>query len=489
MRMHTKPPLFCSVRWILSTWLVMLVCMAGFCRAADEPIDIGSRLELFVDDYLIDQTTGDVDLHLHKPTPREVVLVTDKPWEGNTSLYYTVFQDDGRYRMYYRGSHSVEPHKSAHREVTCYAESRDGIHWVKPELDLFEWDGSRKNNIIVDGVGSHNFTPFIDRRADCPPDEKYKALGRGLRTPDGGDGTVYKIFAFKSADGIHWSRLQEEPVLTKGRFDSQNVAFWSPIHQQYLSFSRNSRSGYGRAVQVCSSKDFRHWDTPVWLEYTNARPVELYTNAIQLYYRSPHIFIGFPSRFFSKLQYPERPDEVEPLLTSSRDGRNFRLWLDPVIPRTATEGRTGNRSNYMGWGLVQLPHSDQEVSVYATEGHRRGQGSRLRRFAYRVDGFVSVRALATGGELRNKPLVFEGNQLVINFATLADDGSLRVEIQDAEGKPLPGFSLADSVEIAGDRIDQVVSWKKGVDVGALAGKPICLRFVLRKVDLYSIRFQ
>jgi hypothetical protein len=248
------------------------------------------------------------------------------------------------------------------------------------------------------------------------------------------------------------------------------------------------RPRYGRAVRVSHSKDFRHWDDPVWLEYSHAPRVEMYTNGTQPYDRAPHMFIGFPARFFSERKYPNRPDEVEPLFMSSRDGRSFRLWIDPVIPRTAPEERTGNRSNYMAWGLVQLPHSDREYSVYATEGHRRGRGSRLRRFAYRVDGFVSVRALAAGGELRTRPLLFEGNRLVINFATRAN-GSLRVELQDTDGRPLPGFSLADSAEITGDQIEHTVSWKNGSDVGTLAGRPVRLRFALRNADLYSMRFQ
>ena len=99
-----------------------------------EPLDIGSRLELFVDDYLIDELAGDAELKLHRPEPREVVLVTDRPWEGNTSAYYTIFQDDDVLRMYYRGSHFDEKaRKSAHREVTCYAESTDGIRWTRPK--------------------------------------------------------------------------------------------------------------------------------------------------------------------------------------------------------------------------------------------------------------------------------------------------------------------------------------------------------------------
>ena len=115
--------------------LLFVMSMAKSLVAAEQPIDIDSRLELFVDHYLIDEMSGDAQLQLHKPTPKDVVLVTDEPWEGNTCAYYTVFQDGDLFRMYYRGAHfDVKARKSAHRELACYAESKDGIQWTKPEL-------------------------------------------------------------------------------------------------------------------------------------------------------------------------------------------------------------------------------------------------------------------------------------------------------------------------------------------------------------------
>jgi len=75
-----------------------LVSNPSFERAA-APLAIGSRLEPLVDDFLISEMIGDVHQQLHQPTPREVVLVAGEPWEGNISNYFTVFQDDDRYRM------------------------------------------------------------------------------------------------------------------------------------------------------------------------------------------------------------------------------------------------------------------------------------------------------------------------------------------------------------------------------------------------------
>ena len=86
-----------------------------------------------------------------------------------------------------------------------------------------------------------------------------------------------------------------------------------------------------------------------------------------------------------------------------------------------------------------------------------------------------------------RPLVFEGGELTLNYATSAA-GSLQVEIQDAAGRPVPGFSLADSPQIFGDRIDGPVAWNGGAELGELAGNPIRLRVVLKDADLYSFRF-
>ena len=105
-----------------------------------------------------------------------------------------------------------------------------------------------------------------------------------------------------------------------------------------------------------------------------------------------------------------------------------------------------------------------------------------------MDGFVSVCAPYAGGEFTTRPLLFDGKQLVLNYSTSAA-GSVQVEITDAQGKPVPGFELADSAELYGDEIEAAVSWKDGSDVSRLAGRPIRLRFVLKDADLYSVTFR
>ena len=195
-----------------------------------EPIDVDSRRELFVDDYLIESLNG-ARLVLHHPTPREVAIVHDAPWEGNACMYTTVLRDGDLYRMYYHSEQvtyrqgSVE---TGHPWLTCYAESRDGVHWTKPELGLFEFEGSKKNNIILTQdmtpAVTHNFTPFLDTRPGIPSSERFKALGGG------------PLVALVSADGIHWKKMRDEPVITKGAFDSQNLAFWDSLRGEYRAY-------------------------------------------------------------------------------------------------------------------------------------------------------------------------------------------------------------------------------------------------------------
>ena len=107
-----------TTSFVATLFVLLLMATTVF---SGEPIDIGSRLELFVDNHLIDEIKGDIHRQLIKPEPKEVVFETGELWEGNTSGYYTVFQDGDLYRMIYRGWQHDEKMKAAHKEVTCYA--------------------------------------------------------------------------------------------------------------------------------------------------------------------------------------------------------------------------------------------------------------------------------------------------------------------------------------------------------------------------------
>ncbi|MCM8788681.1 MAG: hypothetical protein NC907_02700, partial [Candidatus Omnitrophica bacterium] len=182
--------------------------------------DIGNRLEVFFDEWLIDKMEK-VNFKLHNPQPEEIAIEFDREWEGSTCYYITVFKDGDIFRMYYRGSNfDINTKEGTRPTFTCYAESADGINWTKPELNIYEFNGSKKNNIIWEGFCSNTFTPFIDTNPSAKPEERYKAVAEG-RVDD-----KPVLFAFVSADGIHWKMWKEEPIITKGAFDSQNLAFY-----------------------------------------------------------------------------------------------------------------------------------------------------------------------------------------------------------------------------------------------------------------------
>lgn len=440
-------------------------CLAAAEDTPSKTIAIGSRLELFADDFLIDVMGGGVRHQLHQPKAQEVAIVTDRPWEGNTCAYYTVFQDGDIFRMYYRGSHFDEKaRKASHREFTCYAESRDGIHWTKPELGLFEFNGSRANNIVLDGLGTHCFVAFRDDKPGVPADARYKGISRG--NPGG-------LYIFKSPDGLRWTQIQKKAVITNGAFDSQNLAFWDPVEKEYRAYWRYFGNGV-RSIRTATSSDFVNWNPDRDLKY-GAAPVEhLYTNAIRKYPRAPHIYVGFPTR------YQPKNSQVEPIFMISRDGITFRRYAEPLIPITAPKDRDGNRSNYMASGLIQIPGQNDEYSVWGSEAYYTGPDSRLRRFSIRVDGFASVSAGEKVGTVLTKPLIFSGSKLNLNFAT-RKEGYVAVRIKAANGTEIAG-------EVRGDEIAKTIEWSSKQRLKNLAGQPVVMTFELKNADLYSMQF-
>ena len=493
------------------SWRILpVICVVGcvpVVSLAAEPVDIGSHRELFVDDHVIGKIEGDARLDLQQPVPRDVAVVTSKPWEGNTCAYYTVFADtdaSGKtiFRMYYRGSnYNRKRRDQTHRQVVCYAESRDAIHWTKPKLGLIEFGGSKENNIVWDGAGSHCFTPFKDTSPNCRPDARYKALSQVHRTgrPHYAAQGEMTVFAYKSPDGIRWT-ISDGPLITRGDFDSQNAAFWDPYAGVYREYHRvrvlrkpggeivvGGRPAYGgfRSIMTGTSKNFLNWTSwsePQLLEYTDdIGEQHLYTNAVMSCPRAPQILIGFPTRLL-----PEQGSRVEPILMASRDGRKFKRWDKPVIPEDAPKDRKGNRSNYMAWGLVPTPGNDREYSVYASESYLSGTDTRLRRFTYRVDGFVALRGGKRGGQLTTRPLKVAGGRLEINYAA-RPGGHVRIEIQHADGRPLVNFSAEDCDPLEGDETAKFVTWNTDGN-GPFTGKPVRVRFEVKDADLYSFRF-
>jgi hypothetical protein len=492
------------------------VLLTGFPQASTaddgQVMALGGKLEVLWDMDRI-ASLENTRLTLHPPKSREIVIVHDKPWEGSVCCYHTVFKDGNLYRMYYRGANWGG---TAHAEVTCYAESDDGIVWRKPELGLVAFNGSTSNNIVWTGLGSHNFAPFLDANPVCPADRKYKAVG----------GNEKGLIAFASADGLRWRMLRPEPVITKGAFDSQNLAFWDAERGLYVDYHRNFTNGV-RAIMTCTSADFINWTEPQWLVYeAGTKDEHLYTNAIKPYPRAPRIYVGFPKRLI-----PDRTTRYDVsgagglsdgVFMSSRDGLLFKRWGEAFLRPGLQRERWVNRNNMIAWGMVETepefagaPH---EWSLYSTENYYSTTPDRLRRMTMRLDGFVSAQAGLDGGTVTTKPLTFTapadplpcpeelcgvatvrtnrlsgsaalwGDAMLLLNASTSAAGSIRCEIRDEVGVAIQGFRLAECVPLYGDGIELPVAWKNGADVKSLAGKTIALHFELKDADLFAYRF-
>lgn len=494
-------------------------------RRRSRPVDIGDRLELMAGTQVIDQLDG-AELRLHQPARREIVMTTDRPWEGSQSHFRHIFRDGDGYRMYYSAldinfndGRIEHPHPSR----LALAESTDGITWTRPNLGLVEHDGSTDNNLVggFSGIPGGKFV-FKDTNPATTPDARYKAVVRDR---------FVALYAYKSADGLTFEPLSDTPMMEAGAdggygltnmsFDSFNVAFWDHEigkYRLYLRYYRDRESGDGtyRNILTSTSDDFLTWTIPEPLEYPGSPEPEeqLYTNNVLPYYRAPHVLLGFPMRYIqppgwmqSHYHLPglehrrqrfianERLGTAmtDSLFMSSRDGTVFDRWDEPFIAPGPSPENWKYGDNSMGRGIVvtasDIQGAPDELSFYATEGYWTGDELYVVRYAMRVDGFVSVNAPRTGGEVITRPLRFSGEQLVLNLATSAA-GQVRVEIQNAGGRPINGFRLEESDPLFGNDLARPVSWRRGdTDLSSLRNRPVRLRLALNDADVYSMRFR
>ena len=479
-------------------WYCLIFCFFGFqipSKSTDSLslIDIHSNLELFLDRYLIDDMEN-TKLILHHPVDEGPVMQFDNPWEGPFCGYCTVIKDDTLYRLYYRGLPEAGQDGS-NLETTCYAESKDGIHWEKPNLKIYEIEGTFDNNVILanDPPFSHNFSPFLDENPTTSEIEKYKALAGTKRTG---------LFGFKSSDGIHWKKIADKPVFTKGIFDSQNVAFWSEAENCYVCYFRTwSGEGYSgfRSVSRTTSKDFINWSDPVQMDFGNTPLEHLYTNQTHPYFRAPNIYLAIAARFMPNRQVLSDEDaaalNVNPkyykdcsdvVLMTSRGGNNYnRTFMESFIRPGIGLQNWVSRSNYPALNVVQT--SATEMSLYVNQNYAQPT-AHLRRYSMRLDGFSSVQAGYDGGEMITKSFIFSGENLFINFSTSAA-GEIRISILDKDGNEIQGYSHEECLALIGNEIKKRVSWINYKSLKELSGQPIRLHFMMKDADLYSIKFE
>lgn len=534
-------------RSILILALGLWTSAAAVPLAADSPpggaaaaLDVGDRRQVFVDSRFLASAKG-VELRVHPPTKTgEYTIKPDHPWEqGGIGPYSSVLWEPGEaggpglYHMWYHAMTTTQWHTGDDKGAICYARSKDGVRWEKPEVNIVEFGGKPGNNIVLGqgaaGVrlGQDGGMVFIDPNAS--KDQKYRMV---IRIKEFGDG----LHLFSSGDGIHWtcthkSAVNARPQAKGHHLDSQNVMFWDEGLRKYVVYVRrnvDTPGSQGRSVARAESTALD--DFPM----VQDMPVVLGPDSIDLsqegrpmvdYYMSAAIrcpwadgaYFMFPTAYYHYVGglLPEFEDEVPtnagPLHTqfaSSSDGIHWeRFGREPFVP-LGMKGEFDWASARTFWGIVPDVTGNYLFMYYRAsdwlhgwdrdERNKRLLGGAglgadqniavISRLVLRRDGFVSVRAAYTGGEFTTPPLVFSGKQLRLNIDTSAT-GIARVEILDAAGPPVAGFSQADCDLIhTANQIDRVVTWQGKSDLSDLAGKPVRLRFIIRDADLYAFQF-
>ena len=501
------------------------------------PIDVGNCLQVMWDDYVVDAERTTATRLLHHPVYAGTAMTWDKPWEGDGSEFPCLVVDTGKdgkrlYRLYYLGwnltrdvfDSTTKPDPMGKRLQECYAESRDGINWVRPELGLVEFDGSKKNNIIMGhttpnwGWGSNCFV-FKDDNPKCPPDERYKAVASGR-----GAGHLWVLL---SADGINfrlgWKILKLAPRAIMD--DTHLASFWYPKTGEYHVYLRGNHllkpEEVGKMFNDREIRQVRHAVFRDLHRMEESRVIDcvtpegeaseeypMYTSCAFPYYRNKDIIVSFATRYNQRGSWNDNYDllpDVEHrkmrckkesrlglavtdgLFAVSRDGQKFVRYDEAFMrPGPQRPGSWVYGSCYPGAFVIPTPAADgsgDELSIYRPLGHMTGRPAKLERFTIRIDGFVSRHATFKEQKVVTKSFVFSGSEMIMNFSTSARGRIAAYLYLDGAKKP----SLA-SCWMFGDRVDSPVTFPKG-KLAAFAGKPVRLEFVMSDADLYSFRFR
>lgn len=482
-----------------------------------ETLNIGSRRELFVDHHLIGRLDN-THLKLHEPVSGGVALRIDKPWEGPANFGMSVIDVGGRLLLYYRGWALTDA--ADQNGVGCVAESRDGgATWSKPVLDLVKRPDWADNNIIATDEGELRFAfpcaPWVDTCPGVPASERIKMIQSepvsgekhtAMVDPAGPKRLVF----WASADGFTFCKLDPQPEFVSdlpNSFDGGNTMFWSEAEGQYVLYYRwyeGEGAAGRRSMARTTSKDLMTWTKPVPMTYGDTPREQFYTNNTQPYFRAPHLYVAPAARFMEGRQVLTEAQAValgmkafgphlyfkdcsDGVLLTSRAGSTLydRTFMETFIRPGLGYGHWVSRTNYPVTGI--LPAGPNQVQMFVSR-HYMQDSWHIERLLLRTDGFASVSAPWAGGEMVTKPFTFTGTELELNYRTGAP-GFVRVEIQDAAGTPLPGYTLDDCPELIGDEIARIVAWKGGAYVSRLAGRCVRLRFVMKDADLFAIRFK
>ncbi|MBI83852.1 MAG: hypothetical protein CMJ81_11690 [Planctomycetaceae bacterium] len=473
----------------------------------NQPLFIGTRRQLFVDDVIIQQLNG-ASRTLHQPAryAGNPLMFPLYPWEGRMELYGTVCHDTetGQFRMWYTGLGEMGISPMGVKNETrwahlgfdperllysiCYATSGDGIFWERPNLGIVDYRGSTDNNVVVFNASAAN---VIRDDRDPDPNRLYKSLFYESLDPDGtsneGDGVS---IAF-SPDGLHWTKHAGNPVISKVS-DSHTLLGWDELHDQYVAYCRPSVHGGNttRRIGRSVSDDFIHWSDPQEVLV----PDEQDPPGLQFYnmpvFKYEGLYLG---QLLAYHTYPEEPHvrifgNIDVQLAVSRDGISWERVADrePFMPN-GPPGSMDAGEIYVANAPVMV---DDELWFYYSpcpvEHGPTGRSGPICLAKLRLDGFVSVDAGESPATLVTRPFVCAGDSLKINAA--ARGGLISVAVIDEQEMQYDGFAKSDSAIFDGDSVRHEMSWRKA-SLAGLKGKVIRLKFYLRNCQLFSFTIQ
>lgn len=521
-----------------------------------EKINLGSRRELFLDDGFVSSLEGHVTRVLHHPEPAEVVLTLNEPHEGMTNdsgTYNSIVFDGTRYLVYYRcGCRMLPspqfPKVDEHGSKLCVAESTDGIHFKRSQVNLL----SSGYNAVLDTTKTRHLVPesridicsavttvFYDTNPACPENERYKMIVTNERA-DGaiGDGTGADgrgMYLFVSPDGFDFHQKTGKFALHKDSgYDSANKAFYDPTIGKYRLYSRAFKMAgpdWKRVIFSHTTEDFETFTPQGLVEFNDAFDAlfalgqELYTNNIEPYFRAPQILMGFPMRYVEgsrtdglyatekdwDIGVLSRPDlatrafdsrlspryglaATDTVLITSRDGVHFQGYGDSFMTAAPTQDSWHYGSGTLFIGMMTTPSplgngAPDELSFLSSEHGWSDTCNEFRRYRLRMDGFVSLHFGYQGGVYISPLFIFEGGILTLNMQTGAF-GGFQVEFRDENNGLIPGYTFADSYREVGDALDIQPRWKeRGNDLRPLEGKTVRMYIYGRNCDLYSLKFE
>ena len=466
---------------------------------------LSSTRYLFLDPEILIECRG-AEFRINAPQRRETVIIPDRPWEQLMITFWLTVRDEaGKLRMWYTCR------DKENQPNVAYAESTDGVLWTKPNLGVYEYNGSKENNL----VGLQDLSGVFFKDPNMPAEERYIYVSTSR--PSGKPANRKMIYRFHSPDGLNWKR--DDVPLIRASADTQNVVWWDEGRREYVIYLRGWTPSPPRRKVVrlslsslkkpsdlaLSGHGFRQYfdnEIPTVLQCDEQDPVrtDIYNMSAQPYAVDPSWYVAFPTFLRRSPEtaapgYKGRhigPAEVQ--FAGSHDSIKWYRYDRSAYVSPPLVDPDQRNMVFMGTGMVVRGN---ELWQYATEFHSRHGDVSARykrtdgfivRYVQRIDGFVSLDTGIAMGTVRTKAVVVSGKRLLLNVDTGAL-GEIRVGLVDVNGNAFPGFGLDDCKPFTGNTTSGIVSWQMDKDLGALKGKQVWLVMESTRTKLFSFRFQ